>query len=167
MKSEELRKIPKRNYFILAAVIVVTIFLLCYFYMWYDAYKEKKLNMRILDSYLEIINYNELDDYIVENPNSVIYVSVLENTDIREFEKQLKKMLKSNEIKRDMLYMDITDEIKDISAIQKYGINKDNIPLVLVFSDGNVVDTYSIVQNNYDMIQFKNFLNRIEYGYDG
>jgi hypothetical protein len=102
MKNEELRKIPGRNYLILAGVIIVTIFLLCYFYMWFDAYKEKKLNMRILDSYMEIINYNELEDYIVENPNSVIYVSVLEDAVIRDFEKQMKKMLKNNEIKRDM-----------------------------------------------------------------
>ncbi len=166
MKNEELRKIPGRNYLILAGVIIVTIFLLCYFYMWFDAYKEKKLNMRILDSYMEIINYNELEDYIVENPNSVIYVSVLEDAVIRDFEKQMKKMLKNNVIKRDMLYMDVTNDIKK-KDMQKYGISVDNIPLVLAFNDGNISYTYSISQNGYDINQFKNFLSRIEYGYDG
>ena len=43
-----------------------------------------------LDKYMSVINYNELDNYIVENPDTIIYVSVLEDEKIRGFEKKLK-----------------------------------------------------------------------------
>jgi hypothetical protein len=62
--------------------------------------------------------------------------------------------------------MDVTNDIKK-KDMQKYGISVDNIPLVLAFNDGNISYTYSISQNGYDINQFKNFLSRIEYGYDG
>ena len=58
--------------------------------MWVDVYKESKINIPIMDRYMSVINYNELDNYIVENPDTIVYVSVLENEKIREFEKQLK-----------------------------------------------------------------------------
>ena len=84
MKKEELRTIPTKNYIILGVVILVSILLLYYLYLWFDNYNETKLNMPILDKYMEVINYNELSDYLVENPDAIIYVSVLENSNIRE-----------------------------------------------------------------------------------
>ena len=65
------RVIPKKNYIILSVIIVASIVLLYYFYMWFLAYKDSKINMPILDKYVNVINYNELDNYIVENPDDV------------------------------------------------------------------------------------------------
>ena len=53
--------------------------------MWVDVYKESKINIPILDKYMTVINYNELDNYIVENPNTIVYVSILEDENIRKF----------------------------------------------------------------------------------
>ena len=85
--NKEKRVIPFKNYIILLVIIVVSLLLVRYFYMWFDAYNDTKLNMPILDKYMEVINYNELDNYLIENPNTIIYVSVLENSEIRDFEK--------------------------------------------------------------------------------
>ena len=40
MKKDELRKVPVKNYVILGVVIVVTMLILYYFYLWVDVYKE-------------------------------------------------------------------------------------------------------------------------------
>ena len=85
--KEELRKVPVKNYIILGIVITVTMLVLYYFYMWVDVYKESKINIPIMDKYMTVINYNELDNYLVENPNTILYVSVLDNEEIRTFEK--------------------------------------------------------------------------------
>ena len=74
MNKDNLRVIPIKNYLILGIVIIVTLLLLYYFYMWIDAYNETKLNKPILDKYLEVINYNELDDYLIENQDTIIYI---------------------------------------------------------------------------------------------
>ena len=168
MKKDNLRQIPKRNYFILGVVIIATFLILYYLYMWYDAYKETKLNMRILDNYMEVINYNELDNFLIESPNSIIYVSVLEDETIREFEKKLKKEFKNNKIDKQVLYMDITNDIRDINIkndmISKYNLNGNNItnvPLFMVIINGKIKMFYSIHDNNYDISSAVNFINNV------
>ena len=168
MTNNEMRVIPKKNYVILGIVIIVTFLLLYYLYMWYDAYKETKLNVKILDNYLEVINYNELDNYLVENPESIIYFSVLENEKIREFEKKFKKVLKNNEISSKVLYMDLTEELKNKKTseelINKYSINKDNVPIILYFYNEKISSRYSVRENNYDIDAMKNVINLMSKG---
>ena len=119
MNKEELRVIPKKNYLILGVVILVSLLLIYYFYMWFDAYNETKLNRPILNKYMDVINYNELEDYLIESPNAIIYASVLENSEIRDFEKQFKAVLKAHQIDKDLLYMDITNRIYFFQANPK------------------------------------------------
>ena len=174
MKKEELRKIPFKNYVILGVVFVVTFLLLYYFYLWVDAYKESKVNMPILDKYMTVINYNELNNYVVENPNTLVYVSVLEDEEIRGFEKQLKNKFKKNKIKHDMLYMNITDNLLDDSVksdmISNYSLSNLNItdvPCVLYFEDGVLQSIYSVKDNGYDIDRFLIYLNGLEFESDG
>ena len=174
MKREAFRKIPAKNYIILGFVMVVTLLILYYFYCWVDVYKESKINIPILDKYMSIINYNELDNYIVENPNTIVYVSILEDEKIREFEKELKNKYKNNEIDNELLYMNITDDIKDKNIknemTSKYMINSlsiTDVPSVLVFNNGVLNSIYSVSDNYYDIDRFVIYLNNIELERDG
>ena len=113
MLNKEIRKVPFKNYIILGVVMVVTILLLYYFYMWVDIYKESKINIPIMDKYMNVINYNELDNYLVENPNTILYVSILDNEEIRTFEKKFKNEFKNKKINNELLYMNLTVELSD------------------------------------------------------
>lgn len=166
MSKDILRKVPKKNYVILGGVIFVTVLLLYYFYMWVDVYKESKINIPIMDKYMSVINYNEFDNYIVENPNTIVYVSVLENEDIRDFEKKLKNKYKNNEIVNEILYMNITDDIKNKEIkedmISRYSVNKLSIvdvPCVLVFNNGVLSSIYGIKDNGYNVNSFVSYVN--------
>ena len=174
MKNDELRKIPTKNYIILGMVILVTLFILYYFYMWVDVYKESKINIPIMDKYMTVINYNELDNYVVENPNTIVYVSVLEDDRIREFEKQFKNKYRNNEIENDVLYMNITDDIRNTNIKEdmddRYVLNDlsiTDVPCVLVFNDGLLKSIYSVSDNNYDIERFTIYLNNIDMESDG
>ena len=169
MKNDGLRNIPKKNYIILGGVVALTILILYYFYMWVDVYKESKINIPIMDKYMSVINYNEFSDYIVENTNTIIYVSVLENEEIRDFEKRLKNKYKNNLVDKDILYMDITNDInnknikKEMSL--RYSINNlniTNVPCLLVFEDSELKSIYSISDNNYNIDRFLIYLNNIK-----
>jgi len=168
MKNEKLRVIPKKNYIILGIVILITLCLLYYFYMWVDAYNETRLNRPILNKYMEVINYNEIDNYIVENPNTIIYVSVLENEDIRNFEKKLKNSYKDKDIDEEILYLDMTENIKNKNILQeieyKYSLNSlsmKDVPCVIVFKNGNIDMIYSIRDNHYNIDKFERFIDSI------
>jgi len=168
MKNDGLKKIPIKNYVILGVVVVVTLFILYYFYMWVDVYKESKINIPIMDKYMTVINYNELDNYVVENPNTIVYVSVLEDEEIREFEKKLKDKYKSNQIDNEVLYMNITNDIenKDIKKdmISKYSLNDldiTDVPCVLVFNEGILKSIYNVSDNAYDVDRFVIYINNV------
>ena len=166
MSSVQLKKIPKKNYIILGVVILVTILILYYFYLWVDVYKDSKLNIPIMDKYMNVINYNELENYVVENPNAIVYVSVLEDENIREFEKKFKNKYKNKDIEKEILYLNITDDIgkKNIvnDMINNYSINglsiKD-VPSILVFDNGELNSIYSISDNDYDVDKLVVYIN--------
>lgn len=169
-RNKELRVIPRKNYIILGIVILVTILLLYYFYMWVDAYQETKLNRPILNRYMDVINYNELNDYLIENPNTIIYVSVLEDATIREFEKKFKVLFRTKQLNRDILYLDITEDIKNRQIKNEmnntYASNSSkmtDIPVIMVIDNGNLRSIYSIRENDYDVDRVKNFINSIKF----
>ena len=168
--KDELRKIPFKNYVFLGVVLLVSMLILYYFYLWVDAYNESKLNKPIMNKYMDVINYNELDTYLIENPDTIIYVSILENKEIRDFEKNFKKLFKKKKINNDILYLDITEDIKneDINneLNNKYMINSVSIldvPVIIVIENGNVKSIYSISENNYDVDKVKTFINGIKF----
>ena len=65
MKKEKIKEIPPKNYIYLFIILLGSLFVLIYIYTWYETYNENKLYTSIMNQYLTVINYNELDDYIV------------------------------------------------------------------------------------------------------
>ena len=112
-KMEKERNIPLKNYIILGVVLILSVIVVIYFYMWNNAYEESKLNTTIMDKYLQVINYNELNNYLIENKDAVIYVSVLEDQKIRNFERKFKSIIVNNSLNSDILYLDLTSELKN------------------------------------------------------
>ena len=168
MEKEKLREIPLKNYIILVLVLLITMFILYYFYMWFDKYEETKLNRSILDNYMGVININELDSYLIENPDSIIYASVLNDENIREFEKKLKKKYKDNSIDKEILYLDLTgvNEEQKNDLKNKYAINNldiMNVPCLLVFNDSEIESIYSVSLEDYDILSFVRYVNQIDY----
>lgn len=165
MKKNNGREIPLKNYIILGLVILLTLGLVYYFYLWYITYEESKLNETIMDRYLEVINYNELNDYIVENRNAMIYTSVLEDNNIRKFEIKFKNIVVKNALKDKILYMDMTDIFKDKikytelrNSYQINNYNITNVPCILVFKNAKLVDIYSIKDNDYNTDNVLNYI---------
>ena len=163
MKKE--KNIPLKNYIILAVVLILSIILVIYFYMWYNAYEESKLNTMIMDKYLQVINYNELNNYLVENKDAVIYSSVLEDQKIRNFEKKFKNIIIKNSLNNDILYLDLTEELKDKNITkdikETYNLNNQDIantPSIMIFKDGKLYSIYNIKDNNYNINNLVDYL---------
>lgn len=161
------REVPVKNYIILAIVILISLLLVFYFYLWYLTYEESKLNSQIIDRYLQVINYNELDNYIQENKNAYIYVSVLENQEIRDFELKFKTLVIDKSLKDSILYLDLTNVYNDKKTLQsaqkEYSLEKKNIsnvPCILVFKNGYLDEIYDIKENKYDIDLVYEFLNK-------
>ena len=159
LKKDKTKKIPVKNYIYLSIIVIASIFIIFYLYRWYDTYRESKLNISIMNNYLSVINYNELDDYIIENKNAIIYVSKLGDEKINKLEKSFKNMVLENDLRNSMLYLDVTNDNFDIVK-EKLQINT-SLPCIVVYTNGKITDVYSITNNNYDMKKLNKYLNRI------
>lgn len=159
LKKDKTKKIPVKNYIYLSIIVIASIFIIFYLYRWYDTYRESKLNISIMNNYLSVINYNELDDYIIENKNAIIYVSKLGDEKINKFEKSFKNMVVENDLRNSMLYLDVTNDNFDVVK-EKLQINT-SLPCIVVYTNGKITDVYSITNNNYDMKKLNKYLNRI------
>ena len=157
-KKEKERVIPPKNYLYLTIILVGTIALVLYLYKWYDTYRESKLNTSIMNDYLTVINYNELSNYITENKNAIIYVSVLGDEKINRFENSFKNTITRNNLKNAMLYLDVTNE--DLNSVKNRLEIDTDFPCIVVYTNGQVSDTYSIVKAKYNS---KKIIKRLQW----
>lgn len=158
-KKDKLREVPLKNYIYLFLILLGSILLLFYIYKWYDTYNKNKLNTSIMNEYLTVINYNELDNYIIENKDAIIYVSVLGNEDINRFERKFKNIIVENHLKNNILYLDLTNE--DVETITKKLQIEEKFPYLVVYTNGQITDIYSIRDANYSNKKTLKYLNRI------
>ena len=153
------KKIPLKNYIILAVTLIITVILVIYFYLWQKAYEESKKNTIIMDEYIQKINYNELSNYLIENKSTVIYSSVV-------------KVIQDNSLKNSILYLDLTEVVKNKTIkkelLEKYPELNNNIkdPLIIIFNNDKVIRIYNIKDNNYNIDSLIEFLEKEEIIYD-
>ncbi len=164
VKKDETKAIPMKNYIYLLIILLISILLLIYIYTWYKNYKENQLNTGIMNNYLTVINYNELDDYIIENKDAIIYVSILGNKEINKFEEKFKNNIIKENLKNAILYLDLTNE-NIPSAVKKLQIDEE-FPYLVVYTNGKITDTYNIKEANYNTKKTIKYLNRIGAGED-
>ena len=158
-KKDKLREVPFKNYLYLFLILLGSILLLIYIYTWYETYNENKLHTSIMNDYLTVINYNELDNYIIENKDAIIYVSILGDTDINRFEEKFKNDIVKNNLKNKILYLDLTNENREV-ATKELKIEQD-FPYLVVYTNGQITDTYNIAETNYSNKKTIKYLNRI------
>jgi len=159
------RNIPLKNYILLALILIITIILVVYFYMWYGANEKNKLAIPIMNEHMQIIKYNELNNYLIENKNPIIYSSILGDRKIRNFEIKFKKLIIDNSLNGKILYLNLTSEVidKQISKEikEKYKIDNRNIaelPSLTIFKDGKPISIYNIKEDNYNIKKVEKYL---------
>lgn len=104
---------------------------------------------------MEIINYNEVENYIEENSDAIIYISKSNNLKIRKFEEDNEKLFKKLELNYNILYMDAKDVNKDLKI--KYNVNE--YPTILFFKNKRLVNKYVLELDNINYNDIKNIID--------
>ena len=162
MKKE--KEIPLKNYILLSIVLILTIVVVIYFFLWKNTYEKSKLQTPILDDYLLVINYNELNNYLVENKDAIIYVSKLNDESIRLFENKFKNIINKNNLNNKILYLDLTEELKENNIVKeinkKYGKEMTEVPTIVIIKDGKISSFYNIKENKYNIKLLEKYLEK-------
>lgn len=142
-------KKSKKNYVTLAIIYVLVIGTVLYIASWYNTYQNYKTTIPVLRNTVSEINTAELDHFVLENPDGVIYMCVASDTTCRNFDTHLKKELLKNGLQDSVTYIDLQDAVNKESYITtvfaNYGMssNINNTPLFLAFEDGKIVSYLS------------------------
>ena len=132
--TKDSRKIPLKNYIYLLLIIITSIAILYYLYLWFVEYNNEQRKNSIMNEVMQVINVNELDTYLIENKNAVIYISRTNDKDIRKYEKKLKKLIEKENITNKILYMDVTNQV---SESKKYEVNNQQVKIPAFFFQSN------------------------------
>ncbi|MBE6159714.1 MAG: hypothetical protein E7157_01550 [Lactobacillales bacterium] len=97
------KKIPKKNYIIVILISVFTI-LLTFFLM--NKYNSNKTIENI--TFVSEIKENELNNYVTERQEVIIYMSSSTNENIKDLESDLEKYTKKKNLKDEYVYLDLS-----------------------------------------------------------
>ena len=146
-----MKKIPLKNYFIVGFLIIFTIFLTFYLMKKYDSVKVKKIN------FVSEVKENELDSYITERQEVIIYMASSNNKELDTFNKDLKKYTKDKNLKDLYVYLDL----KNVSS---NFYNKFNIKYLKEADNSvfNIKEPTFVIIRNGKMDCYLNNINSIE-----
>ncbi len=157
-----MRKIPLKNYFILIALVAVTIFLTYYCCNLYNAHHEKKHTSLML-SFLTEIKEDDIENYVIDNPTVVLYISDKTDSSLADLEKEFKKYLAEKNIYSYFTYIDISKDKENV--LKKFQENHDitldyqTLPILITFQDGEFSEVYN---RSWNISQVTEFLRRNE-----
>ncbi len=154
-----MKKIPLKNYFILGIILASSIFIVLYIN---KLYLSTKNNDNILNGFIKEIKTQEIDNYIIENPNFIIYLGY-KNNDNKSFEKKFKKLVTKYDLQKDIVFIDISqfnDETFN-KFCKKYAdklLEKDSS--LIIVDNQKVIDVLDITKGNNDIELVKMFFKK-------
>ncbi len=139
-----MRKIPLKNYFILAAIIILSGIIVIYIANMYRNKKdyEKEDTM----SFLREIYAKDFENFIIENPDSIVYVNDASNETL---ELELKKYIIEKDYIQDIVYIDTNKiNIDFVNVLKKYSsLIDDKLPNVLIIKGGKIINMLYIEED--------------------
>lgn len=143
-----MREIPKKNYIIMF-IIVVSVVLLTLISC--NIYNTKYRKTSILTNYISEIKMKDLDTYLMEKPNSIIYISNKSATNTEQELKLKDKLIELN-ITDYIVYLNIDKtNIKKFNQKFKSNIKIDELPIIVIIEDNKITKEYSI--DSIDLIE--------------
>lgn len=141
-----MRTIPKRNYLFVFLILIGTCLTLWYLVSYYNAKKEYDLDNNKMMNIVTEINESELQSYILDNHQIILYLSSSRDNQYQQFEKDLKKFIKKNELTKTIVYLDTSkvnsnfysDFVNNYFNGTLQNKNLNMIPNMIVIVDGKV-----------------------------
>ena len=154
-----MKRIPLKNYFILGIILASSIFIVLYIN---KLYLSTKNNDNILNGFIKEIKTQEIDNYIIENPNFIIYLGY-KNNDNKSFEKKFKKLVTKYDLQKDIVFIDISQfNDEDFNKFcKKYAdklLEKDSS--LIIVDNQKVIDVLDITKGNNDIELVKMFFKK-------
>ncbi len=118
---------------LLIAICLVTLMVLFIALKLNENRKQNLLSTSGMKGYLTEIRYEEIATHVVEQPNTIIYVSNSSDDSLYTFEKEFKTVIKKYNLENEIIYININDSVIVDPIYQ-------NAPELVFYKDGQISD---------------------------
>ena len=167
-KNEELKKIPRKNYIVVAVIFTFTIALAFTLYVLYNNGNKEMNDIPVMRGVISELNEKSIDDYFLENSDFFIYVGVANDDNSRKVEENLESVLKKRNILDKTIYLNITsitDKNKFYTAFNdKYsnGVKLQSYPAFIIISNKKILDIVQSSNNKITIFDIERILDEYE-----
>ena len=139
----------KKNYIYLTVLILLTIVLTLFLSF---LYKEEVIETSYSYKILNKITGEEFNEYMIEHPDTIIYISDRTNLNNNKFEKKFIKELEKLNVLENVIYIDkkeINNSLeKKLEEEYSYKYDEEKMPAIIVVNDGKVVQTSFVTESS-------------------
>lgn len=154
-KEESVRKIKSKNYLILGFIFIITLIIVLVLRQWYISYRNYQLTIPVLKDLLKEVTIQEMDHYIIDNPDTIIYIEVTEDENSRNVAKELKSVIKERNLANKIVYLSLSSVsdkekyLNDFSDKYLSGEKLEYYPALVLFIDGKIEAYVSKSKNQH------------------
>ena len=123
------RVVPVKNYIILIIVVIASILLTFFLTNVYKDRLNDNVSKTVMYDFLSQVNNDELENYLLENPNTIIYYASSSDVSLNEFEEKFKELIIKYDLINNIVQFDIQNEKNRYNNITIYseGVEKDTL----------------------------------------
>lgn len=123
------RVVPVKNYIILIIVVIASILLTFFLTNVYKDRLNDNVSRTVMYDFLSQVNNDELGNYLLENPNTIIYYASSSDVSLNEFEEKFKELIIKYDLINNIVQFDIQNEKNRYNNITIYseGVEKDTL----------------------------------------
>ena len=159
-----------RNYIICIILFIACFGIVLYLRELYRVNEAEQKKIPVIQGYISEIYSDDLEHYVLDNPNGVIYMCIANDENCRSFEREFKKLLKRNEYVDDLVYLNLMNVDQDkfleefnSKFIYKVKLSKE-YPAFVLFEEGKVKAILQEKDKKLDIVKVKHFLELSEIG---
>ena len=139
----------KKNYIYLTILIFCTVVLT--FFLSF-LYKRDEIKTSYSYEKLNKITATEFKEYMIEHPDTIIYIADKNNLNYNKFEKKLINKLKNMNLLENIVYIEKSEFSGSLENLFKkeysYVYNETNLPSIIVINDGKIIEFVAISENS-------------------
>lgn len=170
-----MRKVKTKNYVLLAILVVITMGAVLYMANWYKMINTLKSDESVMKKVISEIKVDDLENYMIENPNIVLYVTNGTDESIKSFEKSFKDLIQKKDLTKEIVFLDADDADENqlntalqnllVEDLKNKNVNVSIIPNLYIIRDSSIIDSLYKVETKIlksDVVQFLEIYEEIE-----
>lgn len=166
-----MKKIGLKNYIIYTLIVFVTVALAIVFSFWYKNIKDEQTTKSM--TAIAEIKETDLDNYLTENNNIIIYLGNSKKESLKEFEEEFNKYINEESLNKNIIYIDLSEVSKNFdkkiknkfnenSNFNNLDVNFNNDENIIVIEESKLVNILYRKTSDIKIEEVKIFLKEIQ-----